>query len=82
MIIKRILYYTPILFLLALTSCKKDRTCECDVTEKLSTGNSQYKVTYTMRKVTKNTAKSSCFNYEARDVSTGETISYYCNLKK
>jgi hypothetical protein len=67
--------------LIAFASCKKDRVCTCKVTDKTAGGSSSYDVTYTMHKVTRNTAKTNCVDYDANNVNTGETVSYNCTLK-
>lgn len=77
---KKVIYAA--LFLAVFTSCKKDRICSCKVVEKMATGTSKYDVTYTIHNVTKNTAKTNCVDYEIRDESSGETITYDCTLKK
>lgn len=79
---KKVVSGLAVVLLTGFTSCKKDRICTCKVIEKMTTGTTKYDVTYTIHNVTKNTAKTNCVDYEVRDESTGETITYDCTLKK
>ncbi len=78
---RKVCYLITVLLIAGFISCKKDRKCSCKVNEKLSSGTSNYDVTYTMHNVSKSTAKTNCVDYEIRDESTSETITYDCTIK-
>lgn len=75
---KKAIYITTlVLFAVVISSCKKDRTCECTTTP----GNTTDK--YTLKKVTKRQAKANCFSLEY-DLTIGNSttrISRSCTLK-
>ncbi|GAB4303006.1 MAG: hypothetical protein Kow0068_25480 [Marinilabiliales bacterium] len=57
------------------TSCKKDWTCECTLTD--SATNTTTTTTYTINDATKSDAQTSCDAYE---LSAG-SVTYACELK-
>ena len=64
---------------ISLTACKKDRECECKITETTPLGTTTQTATITLIDVSKGTAKRAC-------VSTTSTQTYYtkkeeCSLK-
>lgn len=67
-----------VLSVISLTSCKKNRTCNCKVTEQ---NGSATEVTYTFKSLSKSTAKSNCFDYDITDQTTNKTTKYDCTLK-
>lgn len=64
---------------LFFTSCKKDRTCNCTVTDN-SPGSttSEYKVVY--KKITKGNAKASCISQEVTASGQPYTETTKCTL--
>lgn len=67
-----------ILIIFSISSCNKDRTCTCKVSEP---NKSTYEVTYTLKKIKKSKAKSNCFDYDVTESTSGQTIKYDCILK-
>ena len=59
----------------ALSSCKKDWTCECTMTD--SATSTSTTTSYNINDVTKGDAESACTAYE---ISAG-TVTYSCELK-
>jgi len=75
---KKAIYITTIvLFAVVISSCKKDRICECITTP----GNTTDKTT--LKKVTKRQAKANCFSYEYDVTIANSTtrVSVSCTLK-
>jgi hypothetical protein len=80
------LYISAITILaLSFTSCRKERTCECKITE--TTGNVTFtgSITTTRGYVTKKEAKrlTDCYSYTQTETNNGqtETTTYECELK-
>ncbi|MCD6018398.1 MAG: hypothetical protein K0S53_1519 [Bacteroidetes bacterium] len=70
--------FIPSIALLLFTSCKKNWTCVCKVTDQ---NGASTELTYTFKSTSKSTAKSNCFDYDITDQSNNKTEKHDCLLK-
>ncbi len=83
-LIKLVLIFVTLIIVTTLVSCKKDYTCNCTVKETNASGNitTNDKLTINLKGVSKNTAKTNCVSYEAKNETNSATLTYDCVLKK
>lgn len=76
---KKITLLAIALVAISVTSCKKDRTCSCTVTDN-SPGSttSEYKVVY--KKITKSNAKAACMSIDITPTGQPYTETRKCTL--
>ena len=65
---------------ISFASCKKDRTCNCTVTEN-SPGNTPSEYTVVYKKITKSNAKAACMSLEVTPTGQPYTETRKCTLK-
>lgn len=68
------------MLVLLFAACKKDRTCNCTVTDNSpGSSSSEYKVVY--KKASKKNAKSACMSLEVTPTGQPYTETRKCTLK-
>ena len=77
---KKIAILSISFFAISFASCKKDRTCNCSVTDNSpGASTSEYKVVY--KKITKSNAKAACMSLEVTPSGQPYTEKRTCTLK-
>ena len=79
---KKTIFISGLVALLAMTSCSKDRTCECKYSS-TDPAETAYTEKYTMVDVSKKTAKATCSTITQDYTSNGTSYKYTrtCEIK-